>query len=111
MWAADERPPAVLFNRDVRPILSDTCFPCHGFDAGKRKADLRLDTAEGMTALHQGRQAVKPGDLAGSELWRRVNSTEPKVRMPPTDSSKKLTTDQIAMLRRWIEQDAPYQKH
>ncbi|HYG36895.1 MAG TPA: c-type cytochrome domain-containing protein, partial [Clostridia bacterium] len=66
----------ILFNRDIRPILSDTCFPCHGFDASTRKGDLRLDTAEGATTRIEGRQAVKPGDLAGSELWRRVTSTD-----------------------------------
>jgi len=102
---------SLLFNRDIRPILSDTCFPCHGFDAGKRKAELRLDTPEGATALHQGRQAVKPGDVTGSELWRRVNSTEPKVKMPPLESNKKLTAEQIALLRHWIEEGAVYQKH
>jgi len=68
---ADPNPP-VLFNRDIRPLLSDTCFPCHGFDANKRKADLRLDTPDGAIALHKGHQAVKGGDLKGSELWRRV---------------------------------------
>ena len=77
----------VLFNRDIRPLLSDTCFPCHGFDANKRKAELRLDTPEGATALHKGHQAVKGGDLKGSELWRRVTSTDPKVMMPPPDSN------------------------
>src|SRR5690348_14977264 len=73
---------SILFNRDIRPILSDTCFPCHGFDANKRKAELRLDTADGAIALHKGHQAVKAGDLKGSELWRRVNSLDPKVMMP-----------------------------
>ena len=101
----------VLFNRDIRPVLSDTCFPCHGFDANKRKADLRLDTPEGAAAPHQGRQAVKAGDLAGSELWRRVTATDPKLRMPPPDSIKKLRPEQIARLRRWIEDGAVYQKH
>src|SRR5579872_5862719 len=88
--AAEATLPHVLFNRDIRPILSDTCFPCHGFDAGKRKADLRLDLPEGAAALHHGHQAIKGGDLAGSELWRRVTSTDPKVMMPPPTSGKKL---------------------
>src|SRR3954468_9785536 len=74
--------PSVSFNRDIRPILSDTCFPCHGFDANKRKAELRLDTPEGAAAMIKGHQAVKGGDLKGSELWRRVNATDPKVIMP-----------------------------
>ena len=101
----------VLFNRDIRPLLSDTCFPCHGFDANKRKGDLRLDTAEGATALHKGHQAVKGGDLKASELWRRVNSVDPKVLMPPPDSGKKLKPEQIKLLGKWIEQGAVYQKH
>jgi hypothetical protein len=100
----------VLFNRDVRPIL-DNCFPCHGFDANKRKADLRLDTAEGLVADHKGRHAVKPGDLAGSEMWRRINSTDSKVMMPPPESGKKLKPEQIAVIRDWILQGAAYQKH
>jgi hypothetical protein len=101
----------ILFNRDIRPILTDNCFPCHGFDANKRKADLRLDNADGATVEHKGKQAIKPNDLAGSELWRRVNSSEPKVRMPPPDSGKKLKPEQIALLRSWIESGAKYQKH
>src|SRR5436190_10793025 len=86
---------AVTFNRDIRPIFSDTCFACHGFDANKRKADLRLDTSEGAVAVHKGRQAVKGGDLKGSEMWRRVNSVDPKVMMPPPDFGKELTPQQI----------------
>lgn len=101
----------VQFNRDVRPILSDTCFPCHGFDAGKRKAELRLDNSEGATALHKDHQAIKPGDLAASELWRRINSTDPKVIMPPPESGKKLKPDQVVTVRKWIEEGAVYQKH
>jgi len=101
----------VLFNRDVRPILSDTCFPCHGFDSGKRKADLRLDIPEGATALHHGHQAIKGGDLAASELWRRVTSTDPKVMMPPPTSGKKLKAEQIPILREWIQEGGVYQKH
>jgi len=101
----------VLFNRDIRPILTDNCFPCHGFDAGKRKADLRLDTPEGAGALHKGRQAVKGGDLAGSELWRRINEADPKRKMPPPQSGKKLKPAQIGLLRKWIEAGAAYQKH
>src|SRR3974390_956757 len=102
---------SVLFNRDVRPVLTDNCFACHGFDASKRKADLRLDNADGATAIHKGKQAIKPNDLEGSELWRRINSTDPKVHMPPPESGKKLKPEQIALLRQWIEAGAVYQKH
>ena len=104
--------PPVLFNRDIRPILTDNCFPCHGFDSNKRKAELRLDNAQGATEVHKdGKQAVKPNDLAGSDLWRRINSTDPKVKMPPPDSGRKLKPEQIAQLRDWIESGAVYQKH
>jgi hypothetical protein len=101
----------ILFNRDIRPILSDTCFPCHGPDSGKRKADLRLDNPEGAAAIHKGHQAIKGGDLEASELWRRVTSTDPKTIMPPPTSSKKLKPEQVAELRQWILQGAVYQKH
>lgn len=106
------KPPAKAeFNKHIRPIFSDTCFPCHGFDANKRKAGLRLDTPEGITNLVKGHQAVKPGDLQASDLWRRVNSTNAEVQMPPPDSGKKLTAAQIALLGKWIEQGAAYQQH
>jgi len=102
---------AIRFNRDVRPILSDACFHCHGFDASTRKADLRLDTYEGATASKGDRPAVKPGSLEESELWRRVTSKDPAKVMPPPKSGKKLDSAQVQVLRRWIEQGAAYQKH
>jgi hypothetical protein len=109
--AAGAANPPVQFNRDIRPILSDTCFACHGFDAGKRKADLRLDTLGGATAVHKGRQAVKGGDLGGSELWRRISSTDPKTVMPPPEAHRRLKPAEIGLLRQWIESGAAYQKH
>lgn len=101
----------ILFNRDIRPILSDNCLPCHGFDSSKRKGGLRLDISEGATVSREGHQAIKPGDLNASELWRRVNSQDPKVTMPPPDSGKKLKSEQVTLLAKWIEQGATYQKH
>lgn len=102
---------SIEFNRDIRPILSSNCFDCHGFDAKRRKADMRLDTAEGATADHDGLVAVKPGDVDGSELWNRINSDDPEVVMPPPESKKTLTTAQKDLLHRWIEQGGKYQKH
>ncbi|MFM8359661.1 MAG: c-type cytochrome domain-containing protein, partial [Verrucomicrobiota bacterium] len=109
-------PPArsarLQFNRDIRPLLSDQCFACHGFDAKKRKAGLRLDTAEGAFAANrEGRVAIKPGDPAGSELWRRLETTDPDAMMPPPEAHKSLSAAQKDLLRRWIEQGAPYQRH
>jgi hypothetical protein len=105
---ADEE---VSFNRDIRPILSANCFACHGFDAKQRKADLRLDTREGATQLRDGTAAVHPGDPEGSELWRRVSSSDPDLVMPPPDSKKQLSPREKDLLRRWIAQGAIYQKH
>nr|WP_240893931.1 PSD1 and planctomycete cytochrome C domain-containing protein [Limisphaera ngatamarikiensis] len=99
------------FNRDIRPILSDHCFHCHGFDANHRKADLRLDTREGATAPRKGRPAVVPGDPEASELWHRITAADPADRMPPPDSGHVLTPEQIERVRRWIAEGAPYEKH
>src|SRR3954465_6350443 len=88
------------FNRDIRPILSDNCFNCHGFDEKKRKAKLRLDTFEGATAIRDAKPAIKPKDLEGSELWYRINTTNVDDHMPPAESNKKLTTAQIDTLKR-----------
>lgn len=99
------------FDRDVRPILSDNCFSCHGHDDSKRKAKLRLDTFEGATAARDSKPAIKPKDLEGSELWYRINTTNADDHMPPEDSNKKLTATQIDTLRRWIQEGAQYKGH
>ena len=84
----------IQFNRDVRPILADACFACHGFDAKARKAKLRLDLPEGAFAERRGLVPIKPGDLKASEVWQRVSSTDADVMMPPPDSKKKLSAAQ-----------------
>jgi len=101
----------VVFNRDVRPILTDKCFACHGLDAKHREADLRLDTPEGAREDRDGQQAVMPGDPRASLLWQRVTSDDPDEMMPPPDSHKELSDAEKQLLKRWIEQGAPYQKH
>jgi mono/diheme cytochrome c family protein len=103
--------PQVLFNRDVRPILSDNCFQCHGPDERQRQADLRLDVEGSARALREGRRAILPGDPAGSELIRRITASDPDERMPPASTGRKLTAEQMAVLRRWIEQGARWQPH
>ena len=102
--AADE---PVSFARDVRPILSDNCFACHGPDEDKREADLRLDLAE--SAIESG--AFTAGSLENSEVWNRITSTDEDVQMPPPDFHKKLDDDQRDLIRRWILSGAEYQQH
>ena len=109
---ASEPAAALSFNRDIRPILSDKCFACHGFDAQHRQADLRLDAPEGAYATSsENRVAIKPHDLARSELWHRITSADPQQQMPPPESNKTLSTLEKETLKRWIEQGADYQKH
>ncbi|MCE9609841.1 MAG: PSD1 and planctomycete cytochrome C domain-containing protein [Chthoniobacter sp.] len=103
--------PALDFNRDVRPILSDNCFKCHGFDPATRKADRRLDTREGALEELDGVRAIVPGNLRQSDFSTRIHSTEKDEQMPPPKSGKKLTPAQIATLDKWIEQGAPYAAH
>ncbi len=104
-------PDRIEFNRDVRPILSDTCFKCHGFDKKHREADRRLDLREGALAEHEGVRAIVPGKLAESDAHERIHSTDADEQMPPPKSGKKLTARQIAILDKWIEQGAEYQPH
>lgn len=111
LQAGAVEPELVSFNKHVRPILSDKCFACHGFDSKKRQADLRLDTPEGAQELHSGKAAIVPKDLTSSELWLRVNSADEAEIMPPPESHKSLSAEEKDILRRWIEQGANYQKH
>ncbi len=100
------------FNRDVRPILSDRCFACHGPDDAKREAGLRLDQAAGATAeLDSGLRAIVPGKPEASELIARIGSTDADVVMPPPHLGKAVTPAEAAILRRWIEEGAEYQGH
>lgn len=107
-------PPAekpVEFNRDVRPILAENCFACHGFDEEAREADLRLDTLAGAIGEDGGTQAIVPGEPDESELVARILSDDADLLMPPEDSGKRLTAEQKETLRRWIEQGASYDVH
>jgi hypothetical protein len=104
-------PDTVEFNRDVRPILSENCYKCHGPDTKARQADLRFDTKDGIfAALEEGRHAVVAGNLSKSGLWERVTASG-KDKMPPAKSGKKLTPREVAILKKWIEQGAPWQGH
>ncbi len=104
-------PETVEFNRDVRPILSDNCFRCHGPDRNKREADLRLDTEIGLLGDGDKPGAVVARHPEQSELFRRITSGEDYERMPPPDSNKELTAREIEILERWIAQGAEYQGH
>src|SRR5688572_17581052 len=107
-----EVPEKVRFNQHVRPILSGNCFYCHGPDPKHREADLRFDTREGATADLGGYAAIVPGKPDESMLITRVSSKDPDEFMPPPASKKPhLTDEQIAILRRWIEQGAEYEGH
>ena len=106
-----EMPDSVQFNRDIRPILSNNCFTCHGPDHAQRKADLRLDRADDPLLPHKSGTPIVAGHAQRSELFARVSSTDPDEQMPPPKSGKKITAAQIELLRRWIEQGAVYQKH
>ena len=99
----------VDFSRDVLPILSDNCFECHGPDQNAREADLRLDEKE--STLRTDEPIVVPGQSGKSELFRRIISTDSDEVMPPADLNRKLTAQQIATLKRWIDEGATWGKH
>ncbi|MBM3824080.1 MAG: DUF1553 domain-containing protein, partial [Verrucomicrobia bacterium] len=99
------------FNRDIRPILADACYACHGPDGNTRKADLRLDHAEGAARIKEGRQAIVPGNPQASELLRRLRTEDPDDAMPPVKTGKKLTAAQIDLIEQWIKAGARYESH
>lgn len=101
----------VDFGRDVLPILSDACFNCHGPDANKRKAKLRLDTKDGLFRVEDGVAIVKPGDVAASALVERILSTDEDEVMPPKKSVRQVTQKEIATLKQWVAEGASWSGH
>lgn len=102
---------AVDYSRDIKPILSENCFSCHGFDEKGRKGKLRLDVAESAYAERNGLFRIKPGDLANSEVWARIISTDPEEVMPPPKEHAPLTAAQKQKIKTWIEEGAKYSEH
>jgi len=120
VWAATgsvaapaDSPARISFNRDIRPILSDNCFACHGPDSGNRQAGLRLDVAEQATSeLDSGARAIVPEHVDASELVARIIATDPDTVMPPPEAKiGRLTVEQVDLLKRWIAEGAPYEPH
>jgi hypothetical protein len=99
------------YDRDVRPILSENCFPCHGQDGRKRMAGLRLDSFEGATADRGGKVALSPGRPESSEIYKRITAPDKSRRMPPTFSNRTLNAEQIATITRWIKEGGKYTPH
>ena len=113
--AKKEKEPLISYNRDIRPVLSDKCFSCHGPDVSKVKAGLRLDLPASAFAeleKNKGHFAIVPGNPEKSELIKRISSNDPAIMMPmPESHLARLTTDEIKLFTKWIEQGAKYEKH
>lgn len=107
-WAADNK---VDFTRDIRPILSDNCFACHGPDEDKRQTELRLDTRAGAFSKLEEAFVLVAGSPDRSELFKRLISNDPDAKMPPADSGKMLTKEQLELIRRWIAEGAVWSEH
>ena len=103
---------AVDYLREVRPILADYCFQCHGPDGGARQAGLRLDQrAAALVQLDSHQVAIRPGNAGESELVRRIETPDSDDVMPPLETKRQLTAAQKLLLRKWIDQGAPYTEH
>lgn len=112
--AAAELPDTVDFNFHIKPILSDRCFFCHGPDAENRQADFRLDTPEGLFKALEGepdKHYLKPGNPDESDLFLRITEQDDDLVMPPKDSNVSLSTEEIALIKKWIEQGAEWKEH
>lgn len=107
LFTSAESEEKLSFNRDIRPILSDKCFFCHGPDKNTREADLRLDVKEAAVEM----EAIVPGDVKGSEVYWRIISDDEDELMPPPESEKSLTAEERKLLARWIEEGAEYEAH
>ncbi|HEV2424278.1 MAG TPA: DUF1553 domain-containing protein [Terriglobia bacterium] len=99
------------FDREVRPILADKCFACHGPDEKQRMANLRLDVTEGLFADRGGYRIITPGDSAHSKLYLKISSSDPAFRMPPVFANRTLTAEQIETIKAWIDQGAKWERH
>ena len=111
-WSAESAPRGVDFNREIRPILSDNCFTCHGPDASKRMANLRLDMPDGGAYSTRGKyKIITPGDAAKSRLFERISEASQARRMPPATSGKSLTPQQVELIKQWIDQGAKWEQH
>ena len=109
---ATAAPKKISFNRDVRAILSENCYTCHGPDANSRKADLRLDVRESaVSESKDGFYAIKPGDVEESELIYRIFSRDPDEIMPPKESKLTLSAEQKGILKQWVSEGAEYEPH
>jgi hypothetical protein len=103
--------PVADFQREIRPILSDNCFQCHGPDSAARQAGLRLDRRDAALERRSNGVPIVPGKSADSLLYQRISDPDAGSRMPPAESHKRLTAAQIALLKRWIEGGAPWKEH
>lgn len=101
----------VSFNNDIRPLLSNHCYRCHGPDENDRKAGLRLDTFEGATQDHNGIKALVPNDIDESEIIYRITSSDPDEVMPPPEAGEKLNDEEINKIKKWISKGGKYEKH
>ena len=102
---------SISFNRDIRPLLADRCFSCHGPDSGSRKAGLRLDLEQSAKATRDGVTPIIPGNPAKSAIMQRMTHSDPDEVMPPPDSKLSLSASEISRLRKWIEQGAKWERH
>jgi hypothetical protein len=111
MALAQAPPPAIRFNRDIRPILSERCIACHGPDARRRQADFRLDRPEDALGDRGGYRAIVPGKPADSELVKRITAADPEMHMPPPEAGPRLTPAEIERITRWIAEGATWEGH